>query len=98
MATQLLEQLASASNGLFGLLLVIALMALRAKDRELKEKNLELKAEMQCRVEDAQQLTKVIMEQQKEIIQTVNSLRQIIEWIEGDRPPRRKKEKEEPRT
>jgi hypothetical protein len=73
MENQLLSQL--ASTGIVGVLLVIALYTLRTKDRELK-------AEMQLRIEDAQKFNTLAMSLQKEVIQSVSRLGEIVEWAE----------------
>lgn len=79
MESELLRQL--AGNGVFAVLLALALLALRAKDRELK-------AEMQKRIEDAQEFNKLSLELQDRATQTVHKVSQLIEW--NERGPRRR--------
>lgn len=63
-----------ASTGTVGVLLVLALFALRAKDRELK-------AEMNARIEDAIKFNTLAMSLQREVIQAVNDLGKMLDIL-----------------
>jgi hypothetical protein len=67
---QFLGQL--ASSGLLGLILVIALLALRQKDKELSD-------EKAARIADAQENLKLIMGLHQQVIIAVNKLSELVE-------------------
>lgn len=69
MTDSLLGQI--ASHGIVGTMLGLALLALRAKDKELK-------AEMAARIEDAQKLNTIAMALQREVIQAVHKLSEML--------------------
>lgn len=64
-----------ASTGVVGALLVLALLALRDKDRQLK-------AEMLARIEDAKKYNDMSMALQREVMAAVDQLGRMIEMIE----------------
>jgi len=70
---QLLSQI--ASTGVVGALLVIALLALRAKDKELK-------AEMSARIADGERFRESILAIQKEVMTAVASLAGMVKFTE----------------
>ena len=74
METQLLSQL--ASTGVVGVLLVLALLALRSKDKELKD-------EQQARIEDAKSYLKLAMSLQEQVISAVTKLSDIVEYLQS---------------
>jgi len=67
---QILGQL--ASTGVVGLLLVLTLYALRDKDRKLQ-------SEMAARIEDAKKYNDLSMALQREVIQAVTKLGEMLE-------------------
>ena len=110
METQLFAQIAGTGlTGVFLVLMVLAYRskekelkakdeelraALKEKDEALEAKNLELKAEMQLRIEDAHRVNGVILGIQKEVINAVHHLGEIVDYIKHSQPPRRTKENE----
>ena len=85
METQLWGQL--ASTGVVGVLLVLALLALRQKDKELKD-------EQQARIEDAKAYLKLAMSLQEQVLGAVNKLAEIVEAWERREEEREKLERE----
>ena len=61
-----------ASTGLAGAMLVVALLALRAKDRALS-------AEQTARVNDSRENLQLIMKLQEQVILAVNKLSELVE-------------------
>jgi hypothetical protein len=61
-----------ASTGVVGAFLVLALMALRSKDRELRD-------EQALRTKDAQDTMKLIMQIQQSVIDAVHKLGEIVD-------------------
>ncbi len=70
MEVQFLAQL--ASTGVVGVLLVITLLALRSKDKELQD-------EKAARIKDAQDMMNLIMKLQQEVIIAVGKLSDLVE-------------------
>jgi len=70
---QLFGQL--ASTGVVGVLLALAILALRAKDRELQ-------LEKAARIEDSKAMMTLAMELQKQVILAVNKLSELVETWE----------------
>lgn len=66
----LLQQL--ASSGVLGVVLVLALLALRTKDRELR-------GESQARIDDAQRMLELSMRLQKDVTLAVAALTEIVD-------------------
>jgi hypothetical protein len=76
MEVQVLSQL--AGTGVVGVLLVLSLLALRHKDRELKN-------EQQARIEDAKAYLNLAMSLQSQVIVAVNKLSEIVDaWERRD--------------
>ena len=76
MEVQVLSQL--AGTGVVGVLLVLSLLALRHKDRELK-------LEQQARIEDAKAYLNLAMSLQSQVIVAVNKLSEIVDaWERRD--------------
>jgi len=73
MEMQVLGQL--ASTGLCGIFLVLALLALRTKDKELN-------AEKALRIKDSQDMMKLAMEIQSSVIDAVHKLGDIVDSFE----------------
>ncbi len=80
MEMQALSQL--ASTGVVGVLLVLTLLALRSKDRELR-------AESQARIEDAKKYNDLAMNLQKQMIESVNKQGEIMDRFEAIEEQRR---------
>jgi len=81
-------------SGILGALLVLALVALYLKDREMdrkaREKDAEIRAESAARIKDAQDTQKVLMDMQRSIIDAIHKLGEIIEWAEKRDEERRR--------
>ena len=73
MTEQLFSQI--ASTGVVGALLVIALLALRAKDKELK-------AEMTARIADSERFNQTALAIQKEVMTAVSKLAEMVKFTE----------------
>lgn len=73
-----------ASTGIVGVFLAIALLALREKDKQLK-------AEMAARIDDAAKFNTLAMSLQREVIQAVHKLGEMLtiwERLEEERQSR----------
>lgn len=73
MTDQIFTQI--ASTGVVGALLVLALFALREKDKQLKD-------EMTARIEDAGRFNTLSMSLQREVIGAVEKLGEMLEIVE----------------
>ena len=91
MTDTLLGQL--ASTGVVGAFLVLALLALTNKDKQLKEqakehtlalqeKDKQIKTEMEARVADSGRFITLAMSLQREVIEAVNKLSDMLAFIE----------------
>lgn len=82
--TELFGQL--ASTGVVGVLLVIALLALRDVYRQLNaakdDCSSKIQAEMQARVDDAKRFNELSMSLQREIIEAVSKLGDMLDLLE----------------
>jgi energy-converting hydrogenase A subunit M len=83
MTEHILAQL--ASTGVVGVLLVLAILALRAKDAALIE-------EQHSRIEDAKAYLALAMALQKEVIAAVSKLADIVEIFERRETERERRE------
>jgi hypothetical protein len=82
MTDEMMRQL--ASTGVVGVLLVLALFALREKDRQLN-------AEKTARIEDAGKFNALAMSLQREVIAAVNKLSDMLEIWERRESERTKR-------
>lgn len=88
MTDEMFRQL--ASTGVVGALLVLTLLALREKDKQLK-------AEMQARIEDASKFNTLSMALQREVIAAVGKLGEMLDLWERRDAEREHRRGERPR-